>query len=46
MMSLEPFELRDHHLAGRDQDVVVLVGKALARKVSAKRELAAACSGG
>jgi len=27
MMSLEPFELRDHHLAARDQNVTVLVGK-------------------
>src|SRR6516164_4360844 len=27
MMSLEPLELRDHHLAGRDQHVAVLVGK-------------------
>jgi len=27
MMSLEPLELCDHHLAGRDQYVTVRIGK-------------------
>src|SRR5215469_10771295 len=27
MMSFEPLELRDHHLAGRDQHIAILIGK-------------------
>jgi hypothetical protein len=32
MMSLEPLELSDYHLAGRYQHVAVLVGKGARRK--------------
>src|SRR5215472_19017950 len=32
MMSLEPLELRDHHLAGRDQHVIVMVEKGVRQK--------------
>jgi hypothetical protein len=32
MMSLQPLELRDYHLAGRYQHVAVLVGKGARQK--------------